>query len=74
MTEEREAQLRRQTRAAAAVIVIGFLGWMGFSLLGAELELPVRFAFLADFAMLAALIWALYVLYNVRRARRSEGD
>lgn len=74
MNEERDASLRRQTRQAAIVIVVGFLGWMGFSLAGGALGLPVRFAFLADLAMLAALAWALFVLVNVWRARRSEGD
>ena len=74
MDEKRDASLRRQTRQAAIVIIVGFLGWMAFSLFGGAMGLPVRFAFLADLAMLAALAWALFVLINVWRARRSEGD
>ncbi|SOH95385.1 hypothetical protein SAMN06273572_11059 [Monaibacterium marinum] len=74
MKEERNTSLKRQTRQAAIVIIVGFLGWMGFQLVGGLTGIPVRFAFLADFAMLAALVWALFVLVNVWRARRSEGD
>ncbi|QIK40764.1 DUF5337 family protein [Pontivivens nitratireducens] len=74
MNEERNASLKRQTRQASIVIVAGFLGWMAFQLVGGAIGLPVRFAFLADLAMLAALAWALFVLINVWRARRSEGD
>ena len=74
MNEERNASLKRQTRQASMVIVAGFLGWMAFQLVGGAIGLPVRFAFLADLAMLAALAWALFVLINVWRARRSEGD
>ena len=74
MDENRDASLKRQTRQASIVIVVGFLAWMGFQLGGAAMGLPVRLAFLADLAMLAALAWALFVLINVWRVRRSEGD
>ncbi len=74
MDEGREARLKRQTRQAAFVIAGGFLAWMALSWLGGMMNWPPRFAILADLAMLAALIWALVVLVNVRRARRSEGD
>jgi len=74
MNEKRDVSLKRQTRQASIVIIVGFLSWMAFQLLGGVIGLPVRFAFLADLAMLAALAWALFVLINVWRARRSEGD
>ena len=70
---DRDTQLKKQTRLASIVILVTMLGWMGISFLGGRLGLPVRYAFLADFAAIAAFIWALYVLFNVWRARQG-GD
>ena len=62
-----------QVKQAAAVIILTMLAWMGVSLLGGRLGLPVRYAFLADFAALAAFIWATIVLLKVWRAsQRNE--
>ncbi|MXU65602.1 DUF5337 family protein [Oceanomicrobium pacificus] len=72
MPDQTEQQ-RRQTRQAAIVIAVAFLGWMGVSFLGGQLGLPVRYAFLADFAALAALAWALIVLFRVWR-QRQQGE
>ena len=58
---------RAQVRQACIVILVAMLTWFGFSALGAELDLPVRFAFLADMLCLAALAWALWVLFHVWR-------
>ena len=70
---DRDTQLKKQTRLASIVILVTMLGWMGISFLGGRLGLPVRYAFLVDFAAIAAFIWALYVLFNVWRARQG-GD
>ncbi|MEM6743457.1 MAG: DUF5337 family protein [Pseudomonadota bacterium] len=49
------------------------LAWMGLSVLGGRLGLPVRFAFLVDFACLAAFAWALFVLIDVWRRGDGKG-
>ncbi len=58
---------RRQIRQASVVIVVAMVLWMGTSFLGGELGLPVRYAFLVDMLCLAALAWALWVLFMVWR-------
>lgn len=64
---------RGQARIAAIVILVAMVGWMGVSYLGGKLGLPVRFAFLADLAALAAFAWAGIVLFRVWRSQ-SEGE
>ncbi len=64
---------RNQARAAAVVVVAAFMLWMGFSWLGGELGLPVRYAFLVDFAALAAFFWSFVVLVRVWRKSRLGG-
>lgn len=71
MTEQEPNQ--RQARLAAIVILVAMVGWMLVSFLGGKLGLPVRFAFLVDFAAIGALIWALVVLFKVWR-QRQEGE
>ena len=73
MTREgEEARARAQTRQASVVIVVAMLLWMGVSFLGGEMGLPVRYAFLVDMLCLAALGWALFVLFNVWRGRAGK--
>lgn len=60
----------KQARIASIVILVTFAGWMGASWIGGKIGLPVRFAFLFDFAALAAFFWALVVLVGVWRKRR----
>lgn len=66
--------LRRQARIASIVILVAMVAWMGASYIGGQIGLPVRYAFLFDFAALAALFWALYVLYQVWRKRQHMKD
>ncbi len=73
MTSDRDIHLRKQTRMASIVILVTMLLWMAVSFLGGRLGLPSRYAFLADFAAIAAFIWALFVLFNVWR-KRQEGE
>lgn len=63
--------LARQSRLVALVIAGTMLLWMGGQLLGPVLGLPDRYAFLFDFAALAALVWALVVTTQIWRARRA---
>lgn len=60
----------KQSRIASIVIVVTFVVWMGASWIGGKVGLPVRWAFLFDFAALAAFFWALVVLVGVWRKRR----
>jgi hypothetical protein len=48
--------------------------WMGGSWIGGTLGLETRYAFLFDFAALAAFLWALIVLYKAWRARQTKKD
>jgi hypothetical protein len=63
--------LRGQIRLAAGVMAASMVLWMGAQVLGGQLGLPVRVAFLFDLAAIAALIWALVVTYWVWKARRN---
>ncbi|MCY3877721.1 MAG: DUF5337 family protein [Rhodobacteraceae bacterium] len=58
-------------RLSACVIVCAMLIWLGGSWLGGVLNWPVKFAFLLDFAVLAALAWA--VLSLIRFPTRRKG-
>lgn len=66
-------QQKAQTRLASIVIVVAMVGWMLVNFLGGKLGLPARFAFLADFAAMAAFAWSLIVLFKVWR-QRQEGE
>ena len=61
---------RRKARVASIVILVTMLGWMGASWIGGMIGLPIRYAFLFDFAAIAALIWALVVLFQVWKSGR----
>ncbi len=65
---------KRQVRLASIVIVVAMVLWLGFNLLGAHLGLPARYAFLGDMLCLAALFWALWVMFRVWRARSDAGE
>jgi ABC-type transport system involved in cytochrome bd biosynthesis fused ATPase/permease subunit len=63
-----------KARMAAIVIIVTMVLWMGASFLGGQAGLPARYAFLIDFAALAAFFWALVVLWQVWQARQRDGD
>jgi hypothetical protein len=48
--------------------------WMGASWIGSTFQLEARYAFLFDFAALAAFLWALIVLYKAWRMRQTKKD
>ena len=65
---------QKQARQASIVILVAIIGWMAASWIGGQMNWPVRFAFLFDLAALAALFWALVVLFKVwRKGRKDEG-
>ena len=62
----------RKARTASIVICCTAVLWLGLQLFAQQLNLAGRYAFLFDFAALAALFWAMVVLYQVRRARAEQ--
>lgn len=72
MASEHEHKLARKGRIAALVIAVSVVLWLGLQWLGSEMDWPVRFVFLIDFAALGALIWALVVSLQIWRARRDD--
>jgi uncharacterized membrane protein len=74
MPTDRDLRLARKARLVAMVIVVTMLAWMGAQWLGSRLGLEARYAFLFDFAALAAFVWALAVTWQIRRARREQQD
>ncbi|KAA2316175.1 hypothetical protein DL237_07955 [Pseudooceanicola sediminis] len=74
MTGNRSAAMAqaRKARMVGIVIAATMVVWMGLQFLGGTLGLPERYAFLFDFAAIAALIWALVVTAQIWRARRDD--
>ena len=58
---------KTRLRVAATTMVVTMLIWFGGSFFGGKLGLPIRYAFLLDFAAIAALIWSIYVVWPSRR-------
>ena len=73
MSSERDRAQARQGRIAAAVIAVTMIVWLGAQWAGPALGLAGRYAFLVDFAALAAFIWAFVVALQIWRARRNDG-
>lgn len=71
-TTAKERRRRAQIRLAAIVMAATMVLWMGAQALGGQLGLPARFVFLLDFAAIAALIWALSVVFFVWKGRRDD--
>ena len=69
---DQDRQIARQGRIAALVVAGTMLIWMGAQFLGGQLGLPVRYVFLFDLAAIAALVWALFVTYQIWRMRRDQ--
>lgn len=69
---EKDKALARQARMVAIVIAVTMILWMGAQFAGSRLGLEERYAFLFDFAALAAFIWAFVVTYQIWRKRRDN--
>ncbi len=72
MATDRDLWTARQARLAALIMATTMILWMAAQWLGGRLGLPGRWAFLFDFAALAAFFWALLVTYQIWRRRRDE--
>ncbi|MCA0921052.1 DUF5337 domain-containing protein [Pseudooceanicola nanhaiensis] len=70
--DTQEAMLARKGRVVSIVIAVTMLLWIAAQWLGPALGLPGRYAFLFDFAAIAALIWAIVVAMQIWRARRDN--
>ena len=68
------AKARKQARVASLVIAATIVLWMLASWIGGRIGLPIRYAFLFDFAAIAAFIWALVVLFGVWRDGQQTKD
>ncbi len=65
---------RKQARIAAIVIAVTVVLWMLANWIGGQMNMPIRYAFLFDFAAIAAFIWALVVLFGVWREGQQTKD
>lgn len=72
MSQETDRQIARQGRVVALVIAGAMCFWIVMQWLGPQLGLPGRYTFLVDFAVLAALFWALVVGLQLWRKRRNN--
>lgn len=72
MASDRDLRTARKTRFVALLTATTMILWMAAQWLGGRLGLPARWAFLFDFAALAAFFWALVVTYQIWRKRRDE--
>lgn len=67
-----EAAIARRGRIVALIIAGTMLLWLVAQWIGPAMGLPGRYALLFDLAALAALIWAMFNIYQMRRARRDN--
>lgn len=67
-----EAAIARRGRIVALIIAGTMLLWLGAQWIGPAMGMPGRYALLFDLAALAALIWAMFNIYQMRRARRDN--
>ena len=74
MGQNRDDRIARKGRTVGLVIAGTMLIWLGANLLGPRLGLPGRYAFLFDLAALAALAWAMIVIYQMWRAGNGGPD
>ncbi|MEM6939833.1 MAG: DUF5337 domain-containing protein [Pseudomonadota bacterium] len=72
MNRERDTALAKKGQTVGLVIAITMVVWLIANLAGPQLGLPGRYALLFDFAALAALFWAMVVIWQMWQARRAE--
>ena len=71
-TSDRDAKVARKGRHIAVVIAVTMVLWVVIGLWAGPALLPGRYAFLFDFAALAALIYALINIYQLWRLRQDS--
>ncbi|SDF40803.1 DUF5337 domain-containing protein [Sulfitobacter delicatus] len=74
MSEAEDRALARKGRTAGLVIAVTMTLWVLVQMAAPAIGLPGRYALLFDFAALAALIWALVVIYQMWQARRASRE
>lgn len=72
MSEQRDKTLAKKGQTVGLVIALTMVLWLIANLAGPQLGLPGRYALLFDFAALAALFWAMVVIYQMWQARRAD--
>lgn len=72
MSDKQDRALARKGQTVGLVIAGTMLVWLAANWLGPQLGLPGRFALLIDFAALAALFWAMVVIYQIWQARQAD--
>ncbi len=72
MSVERDKAIAAKGRHIAVVIAGSMVLWLGAQAIGGYVGLPWRYAFLFDFAALAALIYAGVNILQLRRMRRDS--
>ena len=74
MSEASDKALARKGQTVALVIAVTMILWLAAQWIGPAMGLPGRYVFLFDFAALAALIWAMVVIYQMWQARRASHE
>lgn len=72
MARERDTTLAKKGQTVGLVIAVTMVLWLIANFLGPQLGLPGRYALLFDFAALAALIWAMVVIWQMWQVRSRE--
>jgi hypothetical protein len=72
LTPDEEKHLEGQTRLAAIVIAATGVLWVAGNWLGGQMGWAAKYAFLFDFAALAAFVWAMVVTWRVWRKRQGN--
>ena len=72
MTEQRDKALAKKGQTVGLVIALTMVLWLIANLAGPQLGLPGRYALLFDFAALAALFWAMVVIFQMWQARQAD--
>ena len=67
--DEHDMALARQARLVGAVMAVAIVSWVGLQFIGGQLGWQARYAFLIDFAALAAFAWGLVVTFRIWRHR-----
>ena len=72
MTRDKDEQQARQGRLVALVIAGAMLFWIAAQWVGPQLGLAGRYALLIDFAVMAAMVWAFVVAWQIWRNSRDK--
>ncbi len=65
-----DQRLARQSRLVGLVMLATVAFWLGGQWVGGKLGMDPRYAFLIDFAAMAAFVWVLVVTYQIWRKRQ----